>query len=149
MQSRILNDEISAQIQQIFSTELDKPVELIYYTRKNECETCNEAGQLLEELVSLSDKLTLREYDLDEHSQIAQQYNIHHAPALVLTARDQDELVDYGIRFYGIPAGYEFSSLIHSIQIVSKRDSGLKASVRNELKELKKPIQLKVFVTPT
>jgi glutaredoxin-like protein len=149
MQSRMLNAEITAQIKQIFTAELDKPVELIYFYGKDDCETCDEAKQLLEEMVSISDKLTLSVYDLAGHSQLATQYNIHHVPALVLAGRNDDKLTDYGIRFYGIPSGYEFGSLIQSIQIVSKRDSGLKLAVRNELKNLKKPLQLKVFVTPT
>ena len=46
--------------------------------------------------------------------------------------------MDYGIRFAGIPSGYEISSLLHAIILVSKRDSGLKPAVRNQLNDVKK-----------
>lgn len=133
MQPSMLNEEISAQIKQIFSVELDRPVELIYFYDKEKCASCEETRQLLDELVALSGKLSLNVVDLDRQPDLGKKYSIHHAPALVLAGRDQAELVDYGIRFYGIPSGYEFGSLIHSIQLVSKRDSGLKPSIRSEL----------------
>jgi alkyl hydroperoxide reductase subunit AhpF len=149
MQPGMLNEEICAQIKQIFAVELDQPVELIYFFDKDKCVSCEETRQLLDELVTLSGKLSLSVVDLDRQPELGRQYNIHHAPALVLAGRDHAELVDYGIRFYGIPSGYEFGSLIHSIQLVSKRDSGLKPSIRSELKDIRSPLLLKIFVTPT
>jgi glutaredoxin-like protein len=56
---------------------------------------------------------------------------------------------DYGIRFFGIPAGYEFSSLLESIAMVAKGDSGLAPATREKLKSLSSPLNLQVFVTPT
>jgi alkyl hydroperoxide reductase subunit AhpF len=68
---------------------------------------------------------------------------------LVICGRDQDKTIDYGIRFLGIPSGYEFSSLIQAISLVSKRASCLMPETRKEIKTLQIPLQLKVFVTPT
>jgi alkyl hydroperoxide reductase subunit AhpF len=103
----------------------------------------------LEEISSLSDKLHLSAYNLDENSQLAQQYDVNLVPGLAIVGRQEDELFDYGIRFTGIPSGHEFSSLIQAILLVSKRDSGLKSETRKELKALTSPVNLKVFVTPT
>jgi alkyl hydroperoxide reductase subunit AhpF len=103
----------------------------------------------LEEISSLSDKLHLNAYNLDENSQLAQQYDVDLVPGLAIIGHQEDELVDYGIRFTGIPSGYEFSSLIQAVLLVSKRDSGLKSEIRKELKALTSPVNLKVFVTPT
>jgi alkyl hydroperoxide reductase subunit AhpF len=149
MQTRLLNEDISGHLEDIFSTQLNHNVQLIYFTAKTECESCTEAKQLLEELSNLSDKISLITFDIDENSNIAQDYDIHLTPGLVLAGKNGNELIDYGIRFYGIPSGYEFSSLINSVIMVSKRDSGLKQEVRYELNELKQPVHLKVFVTPT
>jgi len=55
---------------------------------------------------------------------------------------------DYGIHFYGIPAGYEFTSLIHDIMMVGSGDSGLSAETRQWTTGLVKPVHLQVFVTP-
>ena len=56
---------------------------------------------------------------------------------------------DYGIRFYGVPMGYEFSSLLDAIVSVSKADSGLGSETRETLQKLTQPLHLMVFVTPT
>lgn len=56
---------------------------------------------------------------------------------------------DYGIRFFGIPAGYEFASLLESLEMVARGDSGLDAATREKLKALPSPVSLQVFVTPT
>jgi len=53
------------------------------------------------------------------------------------------------IRFFGIPAGYEFTSLLDAILSVSKGDTILSQQAKEELKALQKEIHLQVFVTPT
>jgi alkyl hydroperoxide reductase subunit AhpF len=149
MQEKLLNDEISARIKEFFDTQVINPVELNYFTNNDECETCEEAIQLFGELAELSDEISFGTYDIEEHTQLAQQYNIQNTPALVICARDQNKTIDYGIRFLGIPSGYEFTFLLQAIGMVSKRDSGLKPGTRKELKALQVPLLLKVFVTPT
>jgi glutaredoxin-like protein len=149
MVENLLQDEIVQQLRDIFDNQLKQPVELIYFGKKNDCETCDDSRRLLEEVTSISEKLHLSSYDLDDHPIIAQKYNISMIPAFVIAGRDGDTLVDYGIRFAGIPSGYEFSSLIQDIILVSGRDSGLKPEIRQALKELEKPVHLQVFVTPT
>jgi alkyl hydroperoxide reductase subunit AhpF len=56
---------------------------------------------------------------------------------------------DYGIRYYGLPAGYEFSTVLDAILDVSKGDSGLEAESKEKLAHLAQPVHLEVFVTPT
>jgi alkyl hydroperoxide reductase subunit AhpF len=149
MQVKLLNDEISVRIKDLFTTQLANPIELNYFINKDQCESCEEANQLFEELANLSEKITLSTYDIEEHPQLAQRYNIQQTPALVICGREQDKSIDYGVRFLGIPSGYEFSSLIQAVGIVSRRDSGLKPDTRERLKALREPLSLKVFVTPT
>jgi len=145
----MLNQELTNQIKELFATQLIYPIMVLYFFRKNGCDTCDETSQLLDEITSLSDKLQITKYDLDENPAVAQKYNVQLTPGLVVAAGRTGELTDYGIRFAGIPSGYELGSLIHSIIMVSKRDSGLNPDVRDQLRDLKKPVQLQVFVTPT
>lgn len=56
---------------------------------------------------------------------------------------------DYGIRFYGIPAGYEFSSLLSAILMVSTGMVKLGEDTKKFLDKLSKPVHMQVFVTPT
>jgi alkyl hydroperoxide reductase subunit AhpF len=149
MSFKILTVELTSQIKEIFDKELIHPVELLYFYNQDTCETCEETGQLLDEVSELSSKVKITKHNLDKNLPIAEKYNIHLAPGVVIAGGDGSAPIDYGIRFSGVPGGYEFGSLIQAIILVSKRDSGLKLAVRDQLKELKKPVHLQVFVTPT
>ena len=56
---------------------------------------------------------------------------------------------DYGIRFYGIPSGYEFNTLIEDIVAVSNHEHGLSDDTVARLSDLEQPVHMQVFVTPT
>lgn len=146
---KLLNLDLTEQVRGLFEAQLIHPVTLLYFYSKETCDTCGETGQLLEELASLSDKITLASFDLQtDHSQ-AQKYHVNLTPSLVVAAGEATTLVDYGIRFAGMPSGYEFGSLIQTIILVSRNDSGLNPDIRDKLIDLKKPVHLQVFVTPT
>ncbi len=148
MTERLLNEQIVGQVSQVFA-QLDQPVQLLYFGKQTDCHTCDDTLQLLTELVDISDKLDLSVYDLEQDSLVAQQYGVDKVPGLVLAAKNGDDLVDYGVRFAGIPAGHEFSTLIHDLVLVSGRDSQLSPKTRQFLAELKDPVLLQVYVTPT
>jgi glutaredoxin-like protein len=124
--------------------ELDQPVKLINFTQDVECMYCRETRQLMEEITELSDKITLEEYDFVADEDAVKRYSIDKIPATVVEG-DKDD----GIRFFGIPAGYEFGTLIEDIIMVSKGDSGLEPETRLALATLTEPVHLQVFVTPT
>jgi len=144
----LLDDQITQQIREAFEG-LKEPVHIFFFGQKQNCEYCNDTRQLLEEVTAISPKLSLSVHDLDDESELARQYNADKAPTFVLTAKNGDEIVDYGLRFAGIPAGHEFSTLIHDILMVSSRDSGLSQQTRDFLKSLTRPVHMQVFVTPT
>lgn len=146
---RILNDQITAQVKQVFDAQLKEPVKVLFFGRENGCETCQDTRQLMEEVTAVSEKLHFEAYDIDKNADIARKYNVDKAPGLVLVALNDGELIDYGVRFAGIPSGHEFSTLIHDLVLVSGRDSGLAPETRQALKKLDKPVHLQVFVTPT
>jgi alkyl hydroperoxide reductase subunit AhpF len=145
---KLLNDQIVGQIKQAF-TELTNPVQLLFFGSKENCDYCNETQQLLLEIAELDAKLSLSIHDLKEDAALAAQYRVDKAPAIVIASMNGEQVVDLGIQFAGIPAGYEFSTLINDIIIASKQDSGLNAATREFLKALTKPLHLQVFVTPT
>lgn len=145
---KMLDEGIQKQVKEVFA-ELDHPVEILFFKRKDNCEYCEETQQLLEEVAGLSDKLNVQVLDIDDDAAQAAEYNLDKAPGFVLVGKDDDRLVDYGVRYAGIPAGHEFTSLINDLLLVSKRESGLSAQVKTYLAELKSPVLLQVFVTPT
>jgi alkyl hydroperoxide reductase subunit AhpF len=74
----------------------------------------------------------------------AVKYSIDRVPAIAVLGP-----LDYGIRFFGIPSGYEIMSLLDAILLVSKGDSGLTPDSRARLAGIESPLTLQVFVTPT
>jgi glutaredoxin-like protein len=146
---RLLNDQVVKQVKEVFDSQLNQPVEVLFFGDQHDCEYCDDTHQLIEELIAISPKLALRTYDLDQQADVARQYGVDKAPSLVLVANDGDQLTDYGVRFAGIPSGHEFSSLIQGLLLVSSRDSALDEKTRQALKALKEPVTLQVYVTPT
>ena len=146
---KLLNAELEGQIKEVFQGLTDPVVAIFFGSKLNNCNYCQDTLQMLQELVALSDKIDLEIYDLEENSATAEKYHVTMAPGIVMTRKDGNNLVDYGVRFAGIPAGHEFTSLVRSFILVSNSDSGLKPATRKFLSELKKPVKLEVFVTPT
>lgn len=147
--TKLLSDDIVRQVKELFNKELNNPVEVLFFSKKDDCDYCDDTQRLVEEVTNISDKLTVSKYDLDEDREISKKFHVTKVPGIVITSRDGDELNDYGIRYAGIPSGHEFSSLINDIILVSSRDSGLNEKTRHALQGLKKPVHLQVFVTPT
>lgn len=145
---KLLNDEIRQQVSEYFQ-QLKEPVQVLFFGKKTDCEYCDDAHQMVDEITSLSEKLSLAIHDIDEDRALAHKYNVDKAPGIVLTGLNNDQVLDYGIRFSGIPSGHEFSSLIHDMILVSGRDSGLSPQTKEFLKDLEQPVHLQVFVTPT
>lgn len=128
--------------------KLNHPVKLVVFTQEFECQFCRETHQIAEEVASLSDNVTLEVYDFVADKDIADKYNVDKIPATLIML-DKDEPVDFGIRYFGIPSGYEFSSLVHDIMMVGEGDSGLSEQTKTWLSDLAEPVHMQVFVTPT
>jgi len=150
MMEKLLNEQITLQVKQIFEAQLNHPVEILFFGNEDgDCEACEPTRQLVEEVADISSKLSVKAFDIQRDAEAANQYRVDKAPGLVLVGVDGEERIDYGVRYAGIPAGHEFSSLIHDLILVSSRDSGLNESTRKALRSLDKPVHLQVFVTPT
>ncbi len=143
----LLNDDIRQQVQDEFAS-LTNPVKLVMFTQEMECQYCSETRELVEEVAGLSDKISLEIYDQIADKEIAEEYDIDKIPAVAIVA-DGEDAKDYGIRLYGIPSGYEFSTLIADIVMVSQRESGLDSATKQYIQGLESPLHMQVFVTPT
>jgi glutaredoxin-like protein len=119
-------------------------VKLVMFTQEMECQYCRETRQILEEVAELSDKISLSIYNFKTDKELVEKYNIDKIPATVIEGKK-----DYGIRYYGIPSGYEFSSLLEDIVDVSTEESGFSKQAKDMLAQVDKPLHLQVFVTPT
>jgi len=127
-------------------SKLSGAVKLVMFTQEMECQFCKETRELVEEIAALSDKISVEIRDFLKQEAEAKKLGIDKIPAIGVFGEGDK---DYGIWFYGVPAGYEFMSLLESIEIVSKGESGLSAAGKEKIKGINKPVHLQVFVTPT
>jgi glutaredoxin-like protein len=86
-------------------------------------------------------------YDLQIDAERAAALGVDKAPGMAMLGGSEGH--DYGIRFYGIPSGYEFASLLEAIRMVGSDEVELRPATRAVLAELAAPLHLQVFVTPS
>jgi glutaredoxin-like protein len=127
-----------------FKMRLVDPVKIVMFTQETECRYCNETRRLAEELATVSDKITTEVHDFVKDQAKAKELGIDRIPALAIIGKR-----DYGVRYYGIPYGYELQTIIEAIINVSKGTTDLSEKTKAVLKDVKTPVNIKVFVTLT
>ena len=141
----LLNLEIRTQLKDIFERELENQVNLKLFSQAISCDTCPITESLLKEVERISpEKIKLEIYSPMINRAVAEAYKIERVPTIVI---EGDK--DYGIRYVGLPAGLEFSTLINGIIQVSKRRPRLSEKTTQMLQAIDIPIEIMVFVTTT
>jgi alkyl hydroperoxide reductase subunit AhpF len=123
---------------------LGGPVTLTVFASELGPETNAQTVQLIGEVAALSDRLAVKTLNPHIERAEAERYGITVTPTVVVEGAR-----DYGVRFLGIPAGYEFSNLIDIIVAVSRGEASLSAATRSALSALDQDVAIKVFSTPT
>lgn len=167
-------------IRDLLARELVADVELLLFTRprsrlfvpgRQDCLTCDETRELLDELVGLSDRLHLTVHDLVTDPAAATQYNVSVVPTVLVRRRAEaadgaapatppdggaDIVAEVpaaelaaNVRFLGLPAGYEFSTLLADIVDVSRGRTDLSDDAIAAVRAIDQPVHIQVFVTPT
>ncbi len=140
----LIQEKEREHIRHQLEEELIEPVRLVMFTQVIECRFCAETRQLVEEVAALSDKVTAEIYNFITDEGKADEYDVDKIPAIAIIGQK-----DYGVRFYGIPSGYEFGSLIEDIIDISQGESGLSEETKTALAGLEEAVHIQVFVTPT
>ena len=139
----LLSQEIVGKVREELA-DLAGPVRLVMFTQEFECEFCTETRQLVEEVAALSDQLTAEVYNFVTDKEKAEALGIDKIPAVAVIGAE-----DYGVRFYGIPSGYEFASFLNAINTVAAGEPGLSEKGVEMMAALSEPVHIQVFVTPT
>ena len=124
--------------------DLSEPVKLVCFTQTFDCETCLPARRAVDQIAACSEHITVEEFNMVLDKTQARTYGIERVPAVAVVGQ-----VNSGIRFYGVPDGYELVSLVQAILLVGSGESGLSEESRSRLAEIKQSITIQVFVTPT
>ncbi len=139
----ILSDSDKETIKRELSG-LSGKVKIINFTQEFECDYCRQTNSVIKELAPLSDKISMSTYNFISDKEEIEKYKIDKIPATIV----MDEK-DYGIRFFGMPSGYEFMTLIEDIKMISSGKSNLQQKSKDFLRDLKKPVHIQVLITPT
>jgi alkyl hydroperoxide reductase subunit AhpF len=138
---------LSARDEQAVRKEFERlggPVRLTVFASALGGENEAQTVALVKEVAALSDQLSVRELSPHIDRAEAERYGVEVSPAVVVEGAE-----DYGIRFLGIPAGYEFSNLIDAIVATSTGDAALQPETKAALGALTGDVTIKVFTTPT
>ncbi|MHA2226660.1 MAG: protein disulfide oxidoreductase [Candidatus Hodarchaeales archaeon] len=139
-----IEEKILNEVRQKFS-ELTTAVTLHMFTNKNHCLMCNETLDLANQVANQSDKVTLEHCECDIESEQAKKWKIERHPAIVVEGKGKGV-----VRFYGIPSGYEFGTLIESIFMAGSDTAiALTPDMVEAIENIDQPVHLQVFTTPT
>lgn len=141
----MLRDEDRVEIKKRLEGMVD-PVKLVFFTQQlaGTCMTCSETERLLKEVAELSDKIELEVLNFVTDKEAVEAYGIDKIPATVIMGKE-----DVGLKFYGIPTGYEFATFLDAILNVSRDESGLDDALKTQAAGISNPVHIQVFVTPT
>lgn len=124
--------------------KLTGPVKLVVFSQELGSEYCVETERLVREVAECSDKVAVEIYNLHIDREKAAAYEVDRVPAVIVEGAR-----DYGIRFFGIPMGYEFTNLIDGMLVAASGQPRLAPETLERVRGLTKPVHIQVFTTPT
>jgi alkyl hydroperoxide reductase subunit AhpF len=141
-----LLSESDTQVLRQHLSAIDTPVSLILFTRTfGGSEGGPIARQVLDEVASLNDKISVVEKNFVLDTDDRAKYGVEREPAIVVLRNGEDTRM----RFLGAPTGYEFVPLIESILLAGTGKVELEPSTVKMLEAVTTPTEIKVFSTPT
>lgn len=143
----LMQEKDRKAVQEAF-TGLNRPVDIVLFTSAESGEYSEVTQELLQEVVALHPMLSLHVYDLDQDSAYAAELGVDKAPGIVFLVGEERQ--NHGLRFAGLPSGYEFASLIEAIRLAGGAvQPDLQPATMALLETIQSPMHLQVFVTPT
>lgn len=140
----LIPEEHKKHLKSELNEKLENPVKIMVFTQEVECQFCAQTRQLINEIAALNDKIKVEIHDFLANSDKAKEYDVHKVPATIIMGEK-----DYGIKFYGLPFGYELQTLLEGIINVSKKTTDISEETKKRLREIKTPVHIQVFVTLT
>ncbi|MBN2284774.1 MAG: thioredoxin [Deltaproteobacteria bacterium] len=145
----LLDDKTRQQIKAKFDAELTNDVYirlfstgLITAAGDDSKEYVEFTKEFLRELTELNDRIHV-EFD-DMYGEEAKKRDISVSPSVIIG----DGNGWYPVQYFGAPAGYEASSFIEAISMISNRDSGLDTSSKEKLRNIDRDLLIETYVTP-
>jgi hypothetical protein len=150
----LLTDDETARLRELFERDLSGDVTLVHFTRHASrlavpgevpCASCADTVAVLGELAAASDHLSLEVHEIEAEPGLAREHGIDKVPATKIVGPGARGAV----RLFGLPAGYEFATLIEDVIDVGAARDDLSDDAHAALDALTRDVHLQVFVTPT
>lgn len=139
-------------LRQRFQRELPNRIRIDYFTQKRssiiipgrqDCVFCEEVQTLMEEIASLSDRVTLTIHDLSNAEALAKELGVDKVPGSVVRGQ-----ANRPVRYFGLPSGSQFPGFIETLIDASRGGVDLLPETVKQLRKLKSDIKLQVLMTP-
>ncbi len=142
----LIDEKTQEHLKKDFKEKLEGSVKIIFVGGEG-CMYCKEIEEIVTTLEKLSEgKIVVEKYDAQKDAEKIKEYEVDKYPLLIITGEKHPH---YNVRFYGIPSGYEFISLVESIFMISHGHSHLSPQTKEIIKGIDKDVHLQIFVTPT
>ncbi len=100
----------------------------------------------LAEIAELADAIHLEIVNVSSQPEVAREWGVTRVPTIAVGPQGTDA----GVRFQGLPDGYEFTSFVETIASAgSANGHGLQPETLQALAALPAEVEIKTFVTPT
>lgn len=140
----MLPEEHKEHIRKELSEKLENTVRIVMFTQEVECQFCSQTRQLISELSDLNSKIKVEIYDFVADAEKAKEFGVDKVPAIIIMGEK-----DYGVKYYGLPYGYELQTLLETIINVARRTTDISEETKKKLSEIKTAVHIQVFVTLT
>ena len=103
-----------------------------------------EVKQIIDEVAATSERIKVTHVDAAADADRARTLAGEHLPAIVFGGPASKGT----LRYFGLPAGYEMSTLIATLMDLGSGEAMVPPEVGDELAKLTDPVHIQVFVTP-
>ncbi len=124
--------------------QLPAPVEITSFLLEENCDTCPQATEFLEELERLSPNITVRRYDLVRDRDKAVEMGVEKSPAFLLPTDGH-----HRVRWYGLPLGLETKTFVDDLFLAAGEAAKVHEQIQETVRRVTRPVHIQVFVTPT
>ncbi|MBN1115521.1 MAG: thioredoxin family protein [Oligoflexia bacterium] len=138
----VFNEQQKKEIAESLAV-VKKTVKITCVTRGTDCRYCSLTKEMLSELAVLSPNVDINFYDLVEDQERIKDLKIDKVPAVILHRGNNSN-----IRFFGVPAGYEFQTLLEDIIILGNNNSPLSLETILEINKIRTPLHIEVIASP-
>ncbi len=140
-----VDENVQRQVREIFQ-HMEKTVTIKLFIDKEKCLTCHETKAILEMLKELApkDKIEIIEFLKEDNPPEIEEYSVKYYPSTFIEGEAKGKVL-----FTGIPSGYEFGTIVEGILDISNGKVSLKKENLEKIAKIDRPMNIKVFVTPT